>query len=261
MDVNRLSPSDIRGEKADHVAYHAPRWAFLLGLVERYLPDSNHRVLDIGRSEFTELMRAVFRIKVDSLGLGPDHSSGDGDHYHFDLNSSQNSSQRRKDLPTYDIIVMGEVIEHLHTSPKLVLSFLKSLLNPGGILILTTANAAALGKRLGLLIGRNPYDLIAENDQDPDHFREYTMDELERYAAASGFAVEEKTFSHYQDYRFRVDRPKARLWAGTLLGRKFFGTLMNWTYALVPRGLKPCLCIVIRKGTQDRQLCDETSKI
>jgi len=89
------------------------------------------------------------------------------------------------------LIVFSETIEHLYTSPQIVLAFLAKLLRPGpgaGILI-QTPNAASFWKRVRLLLGHNPYELIRTDRQNPGHFREYTMRELEDYAMQAGFRV------------------------------------------------------------------------
>ena len=47
----------------------------------------------------------------------------------------------------YDAIVFAEVLEHLHTSPTLVLQVLTSLLKPGRLLVVQTPNAVALPRQ------------------------------------------------------------------------------------------------------------------
>jgi hypothetical protein len=62
-------------------------------------------------------------------------------------------------------------------------------LEPSGLLVLQTPNAAALFKRLKLLAGRNPYHMIRETRTNPGHFREYTLTELRRAVDASGLEL------------------------------------------------------------------------
>ena len=85
---------------------------------------------------------------------------------------------RAAGMPRYDLVVFAEVIEHLHTSPVHTLAFVRGLLADAGVLILQTPNAASLPKRLKLLAGRNPYELIRADGGNPGHFREYTLAEL-----------------------------------------------------------------------------------
>jgi len=217
-----------------YVAFHARRYAYVLQLLASYITRAECRVLDIGRSTLTGLIARTFCVRVDSLGFPTDQESDTGRHYRFDLNDTQERTRWRCDLGQFEVIVMAEVLEHLHTSPIHVLAFLKTLLAPQGVLIIQTPNAAALHKRLKLLVGRHPYELIRENGSDPGHLREYTKSELYRYADRSGLVVERCHYENYFEYRFTPhgDVP--------ILG------LLNLAYAILPPSLKPCLTMVLR---------------
>ncbi len=184
------------------LAYHAPRYAFVLRLLDRHLSAPPGRILDVGRSVLTDLMAERLKVPVDSLGLGPDRPTASGRHYHFDLNRAQDEPDWRRDLPTYDLLVMAEVIEHLYTAPSLVLRFLGTIVRPDGLLVLQTPNAAALGKRVRLLGGHNPYERIREDRSRPGHFREYTGPELAHYVNGAGFVVEACHYRSYFDLRY-----------------------------------------------------------
>jgi SAM-dependent methyltransferase len=222
-------------------SYHAPRYTALLTLLSEHLPGPDGRILDIGRSALTDLIRQTCGVRVDTLGFEPDERAEAGDHYHFNLNDAQQEALWRRDLPAYDVIVMAEVIEHLHTAPRLVLSFLSQLMAAGGVLIVQTPNAAALHKRLELLFGRNPYHLIREDVTNPGHFREYTMTELTDYARMVGLEVEAQFYGNYFDYRYRghgtpgVRSPRPNL------------QLINIAFSLLPGSLKPGITLVLRK--------------
>ena len=133
---------------------------------------------------------------------------------------------------------MAEVIEHLYTAPKLVLSFLRALLTDRGVLIIQTPNAAALHKRAELLLGRNPYELIRETTNDPGHFREYTKKELIRIAEDAGLTVDRWLAGNYFDYRFveGAGERHARL-----------GRPLNLIYRCAPPSLKPGQTLVVRR--------------
>jgi len=184
-----------------YLAYHARRYAHLLELLGAHLaPDS--KILDIGKSKLTELIANEFSCAVDTLGFGPDHHDEKGTHYHFDLNDAQDQTQWRGDLPRYTIIVMADVIEHLYTAPGLVLSFIKTLLAPRGLLVLQTPNAAALHKRLKLLLGANPYEQIRPSKTNPGHFREYTKKELFVLAKEQGLQINQCIQNNLYDCRY-----------------------------------------------------------
>ena len=224
-----------------YVAYHAPRYARVLALLADYLPADAPALLDVGRSRLTEMIADAFSIPVDSLGFPPDQETPTGRHFRFDLNDAQHEARWRRDLPAYDVVLLAEVIEHLHTAPTLVLGFLKTLLKPGGVLIIQTPNAAALHKRLALLAGRNPYQRIKEDATDPGHFREYTLRELKDYAAHAGLTVEASFYGNYFDYRYRAHATEKDVPPRRVLG------LLNLGYRLLPGPLKPGITLVLRR--------------
>jgi 2-polyprenyl-3-methyl-5-hydroxy-6-metoxy-1,4-benzoquinol methylase len=106
-------------------------------------------------------------------------------------------------------VIAAEVIEHVHTAPELVFRFLATLLRPGGRLIVQTPNAAALPHRIELLFGRNPFERIRLDPNDPGHYREYTVDELLAIGRGAGLAVTDWTVQNY----FAPVRPFARMYA------------------------------------------------
>ena len=245
VNAARFSARAIRGEDDGYVAFHAPRYAFLLRELERHVrPDS--RVLDIGASRLTALVRERFGCRVDTLGFGGDQESPAGRHFEFDLNRSQNRSEWRVDLPRYDVIVMAEVIEHLYTAPQLVLAFVGSLLSDQGVLLLQTPNAASLSRRIKLLLGRNPYEMIRVDPLNPGHFREYTVAELRQIAREAGLRVERETLGFYLDMRFGLhteagNRP-----------RLVTGAIKNVVYRSLPRSLRFGISMELRRDPASR---------
>lgn len=231
-------------ESRSYIGTHAKRYAFLLDVVINARQTLAHlrptiTVLDIGPSYFTELLRLAFpRDTVLTLRLDSAESRGghlpnavrhkDQAHFYFDLNDAQYRDRWIK-LPSVDIAVMAEVLEHLYTAPTLVLAFVHSLLLTGGILIVETPNAATLKKRLKLLFGENPYEMIRENARNPGHYREYTKRELHQIAATVGFEVLDCVLSNY----FSHDSSK----------RALERVLRN----LAPPNLKRGITLVLRK--------------
>jgi len=239
-DKSKFSVNSIRAEDRGYIAYHAPRYAFLLRLLAEQGVIASATLLDIGPSRLTELMRERFGVRVDSLGFGPDHAGDGARHFEFDLNLAQDATRWRKDLPRYKFVVMAEVLEHLHTAPPLVLAFVKSLLVENGLLILQTPNAASLPKRLKLLLGRNPYEMLRIDSSNPGHFREYTISELRRLAEEVGFRVESCMTSFYFDARFAHH-------AGYVEPQPVVGCVKNTIYRLLPKGLREGITMVLRK--------------
>jgi len=234
LDIRRSDPSDL------YAAFHAVRYAFLLRALADYITDARCRVLDIGPSKLTALIAQTFGVRVQSLGLSEHHDAGASRHYTFDLNESQEPARWRADLGPYDVVVMAEVLEHLHTSPARVLAFVRTLLAPHGVLIIQTPNALALHKRLKLLAGRHPYEPIREDVRNPGHFREYTAGELRHYAEGAGLVVERCSHESYFDYRF-LYHPD-----GSRYQPRWHLTILNACYRLVPPTLRPGLTCVAR---------------
>ena len=143
-------------------------------------------------------------------------------------------------------MVFAEVLEHLHTSPRHVLDFLRTIVAPGGVLILQTPNAVAFHKRLYMLCGRNPFELFREDLCRPGHYREYTLAELGSYARKSGFELVSGKYQSYFDYRYRGHGPGRR--ANPHRGSSI---LANTFYRYCPAQLKPGLMLVLRRPRVD----------
>lgn len=221
--------------------YHAPRYAFLIQLLKEFGVQKGVSVLDVGPSSLTSRLREEFRMPIDSIGFGKDETSDSGRHFEFDLNLTQHRERCRADLPTYRVVVMAEVLEHLHTAPELVLSFMSLLLGPGGLLILQTPNAASLTKRVKLMLGRNPYERIRVDPGDPGHYREYTIAELRSIAHSLGFHEERCSTGFYFDARF------ARHGREGVQPQLLLGSLKNAIYPLLPASLREGITVVWRK--------------
>jgi SAM-dependent methyltransferase len=187
--------------------YHAPRYVFLIRLLKEFGLQKGATVLDVGTSDLTVRLRKEFRMPIDSIGFGADETNAGGRHFEFDLNLAQHREGWRTDLPTYQVVVMAEVLEHLHTAPQRVLSFISSLLAPNGLLIVQTPNAAALSKRIKLLLGRNPYEMLRTDKSDPGHYREYTIAELRNVGRSLGFHEERCVTGFYFDARYAHHGP------------------------------------------------------
>ncbi|WP_083811931.1 class I SAM-dependent methyltransferase [Terriglobus saanensis] len=206
----------IEKEKADtcgdqsrrnYLETHKTRFADILRLCRKQVPDASARVLDIGRSELTAHLLNFYR-NVHTLGLDPLIDDGGHretsemvtvPHITFDLLNSQ-SVLSWPDCERFDLIVFSEVIEHLCVAPEFVLAALSSLLTERGILICTTPNAAEIGKRVRLVFGQNPYERLRLYSTNPGHVREYTRQELCSIAESVGLrCLQHSYFNWIQD--------------------------------------------------------------
>lgn len=193
---------------ADYGRGHNPRYDYLEALVSTLGLPEDARVLDIGSSFFTLRLSRRFR-NVSTLGLAgardlicklPDEI----EHIGFDLNEARDPTKWVA-LPRFDLIVFAEVIEHLPTAPQHVLRFLASGLSERGLLVVQTPNAVSLDKRINMVLGRNPFELIKEDWSNPGHFREYTRSELFAFAKEAGLEVVRHEFrSYFQSHKLAM---------------------------------------------------------
>ncbi len=201
-------------ESLKYLSIHAKRYAFLINLVSEIraeLPDDSIRILDIGPSYLTELLG--FHFKNDTIySMGFSNSEGRGGHFPetvtldnetfiaYDLNDSQDKGKWIP-VPECDIVIMAEVIEHLYTAPQLILDFIQTFLKVNGNLIIQTPNAVSLDKRIRMLSGKNPYDMVNINRLCPGHFREFTKNELFSVAEDAHYSVQNFVYSNYFDLK------------------------------------------------------------
>jgi len=97
-----------------------------------------------------------------------------------------------RDLPDldgpFDVIVYGDVLEHLK-DPLRVLLTLNRLLSPGGTIIVSVPNTAHLWVRLQLLIGR--FEYADRGLLDRTHLRFFTLASFRRFLAEAKLTVVE----------------------------------------------------------------------
>jgi hypothetical protein len=183
---------------------HSRRLAYAMNAIRDYKEQYPvKKLLDIGPHILTRCIIEFFPdIEVSTLGWRFKHTErlipADlfKEHIQYDLNDAGVKAIQSTQSP-FDLIVFSETIEHLYTSPATVLIELKKLLTPKGAILIQTPNAAKLISRWALLRGRNPYELIRQDRTNPGHFREYTLDELKRYAMQTGFSVVAAEYCNY----------------------------------------------------------------
>jgi SAM-dependent methyltransferase len=184
----QLSPEATRYWRS-----HEPRFRYFLQTLATLRPPGGFpRILDVGMSFQTLILRRVCpTARIDCLGFAADdryQPGGESTFLPFDLNDLAALAGRAPPAPGYELIVCMEVLEHLYTPPALILDYLGRCLAPGGLLLVTTPNAAWLKNRIKLCWGRNPFELLNADRQRMGHIREYTARELADAFAATGLA-------------------------------------------------------------------------
>lgn len=194
----------------NYLEYHRRRFEYVAEKCRKFCPDREARVLDIGRSQLSRLLSQEYG-SVTTLGLplseteqfrhesesvaSTDRKSFAG-HIVFDLNDAQ-GVERLDTRERFTLIVFAETIEHLYTAPELVFGLLATLLAQDGIIVCQTPNAVALHKRLRMLLGHNPFELLRINTANRGHIREYTRKELVEVGRRAGLVT---VFHEYRDY-------------------------------------------------------------
>jgi len=182
---------DLDAESREYINAHAWRYQYLLEEIDELIQNNQiTNILDIGCAYQTELLRQIYpELIVDTLGFEDVRfkTRHIDKHIEYDLNQAQNKQYPQ--IGKYDLVIMAEVIEHLYTAPSLIFDFMYHIIAPAGFLIIQTPNAVGLPKRLKMLIGKHPFEMLREDMKNPGHYREYTLSELIQIGADQRFQV------------------------------------------------------------------------
>jgi len=186
----------------DYIKFHKKRYHYIINrigsLLSTELQGNKCSILDVGPAYQTTLLRKCFtEVQINTVGYTHDGNQLREDEVHLTVNLNE-TDQYEGSYPQHDIILFAEVIEHLYTRPQVVLAFLTKFLRSGGFVIIQTPNAAATFKRLQLLCGHHPYELIQENRM--GHYREYTRSELRVILDEAGFDIHSLELHNYFNY-------------------------------------------------------------
>ena len=77
---------------------------------------------------------------------------------------------------TFDVVVAGELLEHLR-DPRRVVSEVRRVLRPGGTFVASVPNAYRLKNRLRFVVGRKP-------EEDPTHLQMFSPSDVRALLAA-----------------------------------------------------------------------------
>jgi len=86
----------------------------------------------------------------------------------------------------YDVIILGDILEHLH-DPVGVLQKLRANLNKDGYAVLSVPNIVNIYPRMKILFGR--FDYEEKGIFDKTHLRFFTLNSFKRFIRDSGFSV------------------------------------------------------------------------
>jgi SAM-dependent methyltransferase len=199
-DALRHLPVPDPGAKA-YLEKHIPRLARTLALVPA--PQSTGRVLELGcYMQITPLLQRVCGYReVRGAYYGPvgrvDRKSMQFPDGEFECSIDHFDAERNVfPYPDghFDLVIAGEIIEHLTFDPMHMLLEARRVLRDGGFLLVTTPNVGSVTSAAKTLDGRdNPQIFFLYKrpggEEEIGHVREYTAYELGEITKAAGFEV------------------------------------------------------------------------
>jgi SAM-dependent methyltransferase len=163
--------------------------------VERYVP-SGGTVLDVGCGSCDSLaVLSALGYRCFGLDDLDDHWHRLGDNRQRILSfASEMGIDLRIPAPgerpfaerRFDLVMLNDVLEHLHNSPRTLANSLLERVEDGGLFLITVPNAVNIRKRIEVFFGRTNLQYFDLYYWYPDpwrgHVREYTRDDLARLA-------------------------------------------------------------------------------
>jgi SAM-dependent methyltransferase len=194
----------VSEESATYLDTHRTRLVKTLEITPPGGPDD--RILEMGAYlQITPALRSKLGYgEVRGCYFGPagrvDHrtvTSAEGETFTCDIEHFDAEKDRFPYADEYfSTVVCGELIEHLFEDPMHLMGEVNRILKPGGHLVLTTPNVAALRGISAILQGYHPGFFHAyikpaagSGEVDARHNREYTAREIHKLLENSGFAV------------------------------------------------------------------------
>jgi SAM-dependent methyltransferase len=90
---------------------------------------------------------------------------------------------------SFDIVLFCEIVEHLVMDPLAPLREIRRVLEPGGLLVLTTPNVSRIENVVAMVNGGTVSDVYSGYGPYGRHNREYTRSEIERLLEFAGFDI------------------------------------------------------------------------
>lgn len=199
-----IKKDELKDSEEEYLRYHEKRISFnakvLIDLVKKDKKDKT-RILDIGPHFQTQIFSNLLgdEATINTMGWLNESlvsKSEIENHFELDLNTVEDRGTWPNAKP-HDVVIVTEVVEHLHIPLFSVVRFIERLLAKDGYLIVQTPNAANLKNRMKMFLGKSPFELVKEENYNEGHFREYTKDELCECIEEYGLEVEEEIYCDY----------------------------------------------------------------
>jgi 2-polyprenyl-3-methyl-5-hydroxy-6-metoxy-1,4-benzoquinol methylase len=98
--------------------------------------------------------------------------------------------EERMDFPDgfFDVVLAGEILEHIFET-DFFLNEVHRVLKSNGSFVLSTPNLAALGRRLMLMVNRNPHIEVTSGINSAGHIRYFVKHSLFELLSSHGFSI------------------------------------------------------------------------
>ena len=187
---NRVTLQTLAPTAANYHAWHERRVQTTLAHLSRHLPGGKPKLLDLGHD--CKMGARLTALGVELTGnLYPGTPRPDAPYAfaHFDLEHGFPFSNC-----SFDVVTAFEVIEHVVSTPRVLLREASRVLKANGILYLGTPNVCSWAKVRRLLSQVHPYDSPSYGDafegrHHMSHVYEYETWTLQRLVEAEGFQV------------------------------------------------------------------------
>ena len=185
----------------------------------------NDRILEIGPSITSVLLKQLTGAAVEALCIDTLNRNF-LDIFSIPLHICD-ISKETPDLPleSFDIILFCEVLEHFTIATDHALKTILTLLKPGKHILFSVPNFASIQKRMQLISGKNPQDILAETIPYYAHLREPVYGEAKQWWENAGAEIIREGFTNYDK-----SYPEG-IWSKLFWTARFL-KILNW-YGLV----------------------------
>jgi SAM-dependent methyltransferase len=161
---------------------------------------SNDRVLEIGPSLTSLIIKKLTGATVETLCID-DLNRNFLTPYNVPLHLCDITTEVPPlEINYYDCILFCEVFEHFMRAPQFALKNIMALLKPGKHLFFSVPNFATIQKRVMLLRGKNPQDLLSDKIPYYAHIREPVYSETKQWWEEAGGTIVQEGFTNYDRY-------------------------------------------------------------
>jgi 2-polyprenyl-3-methyl-5-hydroxy-6-metoxy-1,4-benzoquinol methylase len=175
-------------------------WTILINWVGR-----NRRVLDVGcgRGQIGEILTRQFGCVVTGIELNPEFARACADYQRVIIGNVEDSTALGQLDEPFDVILCGDVLEHLR-DPHVPLRAFHRLLTPEGRLLVSVPNVAQVRIRWMHLRGR--WDYTPEGIMDETHLRWFTFASLRSLLKRCGWNQRDFDFTVGPNFGEKIKR-------------------------------------------------------